>query len=217
MRQPNDEGTPAPIPRGLLRDECRRITGARWRHSSRHAARAGSFAVARVLRTVLRRARRSCLLFAPRNGMLALKRLRGRVARAGLGWGRGVTAATVVAGRRRAASQAAVLPDPRLRHLPGTQGHLDEMGTFLARQPARETDEAGARGPHGADGRQWVGGRGASALRLMSAAVGGPRPRQTAKEVVAAPQARGVGRARASGGVPASPAVRSRRLWALGR
>ena len=124
--------------------------------------------------------------------MLALKRLRGRVARAGLGWGRGVTAATVVAGRRRAASQAAVLPDPRLRHLPGTQGHLDEMGTFLARQPARETDEAGARGPHGADGRQW----------------GGPHPRQTAKEVVAAPQARGVGRARASGGVPARPTPR---------
>jgi hypothetical protein len=123
----------------------------------------------------------------------ARKLLLGRVALAGLGVVRGVTAETVWAWLRRAAPQAAALHHHRRRHLPVTQGQRDEMWHGLARQRAREPDEAGASWPDGEEGRHGVGSSVAPALRRMRAAVVGPRPLDTAQEVVAATQARGAG------------------------
>jgi hypothetical protein len=112
---------------------------------------------------------------------------------AGSGLVLGVTAATVLAWLTRAAPQAEASNDPRLQPLPGTQGHRDEMGHFIARQHARATDEAGASLPAGQDGRPWSWVSGAPECRWRIAAGVGPRTRETAKEGVAAPQARGAG------------------------
>jgi hypothetical protein len=127
------------------------------------------------------------------NVMMALKRLLVRVDLAGSSVVRGVTAATVLAWRRRAAHQAAAIHRHLLRTLPVTQGQLDERGHCGARKHAREPDEAGARRPHGEEGRQGLGVRCAPALRLLSAAVVGPRPLDMAQEVVAVTQARVAG------------------------
>ena len=80
-----------------------------------------------------------------------------------------------------------------LRDLPVTQVQLDEMGNFIARKHARETDEAGESLPESEDGRQWVWVSFAPEFRLMIAAVVGPRTLDTAKEVVAATKARVAG------------------------
>ncbi len=141
------------------------------------------------------------------NVMMALKRRLVRVALAGSSVVRGVTAATVLAGRRRAAHQAAAIHRHLLRTLPVTQGQLDERWHCSARKHAREPDEAGARGPHGEEGRQGLGGRCAPALRLMSAAVVGPRPLDMAQEVVAVTQAR------VAEGFRRAAATASRALW----
>ena len=125
--------------------------------------------------------------------MRALTRRLVRVALAGSRVVRGVTAAPVLAGRRRAAHPAAAIHRHLLRTLPVTQGQLAERGHCGARQHARAPDEAGARGPHGEEGRQGLGGRCAPALRLLSAAVVGPRPLDRAQEVVAVTQARVAG------------------------
>jgi len=140
---------------------------------------------------------RAPVLFALRTaadkGMMALTRRLVRVELAGLGFGLGGTAATGLGWRRRAAQQAEAMHRPRLRALPVPQGQLDERGHVIARQPTGATDATGARGPESADGRQGVWSSGAPALRLMSAAIGGPRPRETAQAVGAATQARVAG------------------------
>src|SRR5438132_13880091 len=106
---------------------------------------------------------------------MAIKILLVRVDLAGFGFVLVVTEATVLAWLRRAAQQAEALNHHLLRHLPVPQGHLDEMWSFIARQHARETDEAGDSLPGGEDGRQWGWGSFAPECRLMIAAVVGPR------------------------------------------
>jgi hypothetical protein len=123
----------------------------------------------------------------------ALKMLLAQGDLAGSGLGLGVTEATVLAWLTRAAPQAEARNDPRLQPLPVTQGHRDEMGHFIARQHARATDEAGASLPAGQDGRPWSWVSCAPECRWRIAAGVGPRTRETAKEGVAAPQARGAG------------------------
>jgi hypothetical protein len=125
--------------------------------------------------------------------MMALKMLLVRVELAGIGFVRGVTEATVLAWRRRAAQQAEAINQHLRRPLPVPQVHLDERWSCIARTHARETDEAGARVPGGEDGRQGVWGSLAPEWRLLSAAGVGPRTRETAKEVVAATKARVAG------------------------
>jgi hypothetical protein len=125
--------------------------------------------------------------------MMALKRLLVRVDLAGISLVLGVTEETVLAWRRRAAHQAEALPRPLLRNLPVTQVPLDEMGHFIARKHARETDEAGERGPNGEDGRPWLWVSFAPECRLMIAAVVGPRTLDMAPEGVAVPKARVAG------------------------
>jgi hypothetical protein len=123
----------------------------------------------------------------------ALKRLLGRGALAGLGCVLGGTEAPGLAGLRRAAQPAKALTQPLRRPRPVRQVPLDERWSVIARTHARETDAAGARLPGGEAG--WQGGWGslAPACRVMSAAVGGPRPLDTAQAGGAATKARGAG------------------------
>ncbi len=125
--------------------------------------------------------------------MMALKMLLVRVDLSGISFVLGVHEETVLAWLGRAAAKAHELNEHVLRALPVTQGQLDEMWHFIARKPARETDEAGESLPAGEDGRQGVWGSFAPEFRLMSAAVVGPRTLATAKEVVAITKARVAG------------------------
>jgi hypothetical protein len=125
--------------------------------------------------------------------MMALKMLLVRGDLAGMGFVLGVTEETVWAGLRRAASQAAAVNRPLLRPLPVTQAQLDERWNVLARQHARETDAAGDSVPDGEEGRQGVWSSCAPELRLLVAAMVGPRTLETAPEVVALTKARGAG------------------------
>ena len=125
--------------------------------------------------------------------LMALKRLLVRVDRSGLSCGLGIHEETVLAWLVRAAANAHELNEHVLRDLPVTQVQLDAMWNFMARKHARATDEAGERLPEGEDGRPWVWGSWAPEFRLRSAAVVGPRPRDTAQEGVAVTQARVAG------------------------
>jgi hypothetical protein len=124
---------------------------------------------------------------------MALKMLRVRVDVAGLGLVLGGTEATVWGWLRRAAHHADTINRPRRRAWPVTQGQLDELGNLIARKPTCETDAMGASGPDREDGRQWGGSSFAPALRVLSAALVGPRPLDTAQEGVAATTARVAG------------------------
>jgi hypothetical protein len=126
-------------------------------------------------------------------GMMALKMLLVRGELAGLSFVLGVTEETVVAWLRRAAHQAEAINRPLRRALPVTPGQLDELGNCIERKHAWETDTAGESVPDGEDGRQGGWLRFAPEFRVMSAAIVGPRPLDTAKEVVAATKARGAG------------------------
>src|SRR5262249_10276181 len=133
-----------------------------------------------------------CGALRPSAAPVLIARTRRRVALAGLGVGRGVTAAPGGAWRRRGRP---VPPGPRAARWP-----------WMARQHAQETAPAGARVPAGHAGRPWGGGRGAPAWRLMRAAMGGPRPLAPAPEGVALTTARGAGGPRAA-------ATAARGLW----
>jgi hypothetical protein len=124
---------------------------------------------------------------------MALKRLRVRGDWAGISLGLGVTAETVVGGLRRAAPQADASHRQRLRALPGTQGQLAERWHWIERQHAGETDAAGESGPDSEAGQPWGWSSLAPAGRWRLAAIVGPRTRDTAQAVVAAPQAGVVG------------------------
>jgi hypothetical protein len=67
------------------------------------------------------------------------------------------------------------------------------MWNIIGRTHACGTDPAGESWPDAEDGRQWVWSSFASELRLIIAAVVGPRTRDTAKAVVAATKARVAG------------------------
>jgi len=125
--------------------------------------------------------------------MMALKRRLVQVDLAGISFVLGVTAEPVWGWLARAAPHAEASNAQVLRDLPVTQGHLDARWNVIERQHARETDAAGASVPEGADGRQGVWVSCAPDLRLMSAAVVGPRPLDTAKAVVAVPKGRVAG------------------------
>ena len=125
--------------------------------------------------------------------MMALKMLLVRVGLAGICFVLGVTEETVLTWLRRAAHPAEEIHRHLLRDLPVTQVQLDEMWNFIERKHARETDAAGESLPDGEDGRQWVWSSFAPALRLMIAAVVGPRTLDTAKEIVAATKVRVAG------------------------
>jgi hypothetical protein len=141
---------------------------------------------------------------------MALKMLLVRVDLAGSGFVLGVTEETVLAGLRRAAQQAEAINRPLLRNLPVTQGHLDELWNFVERTHARETDAAGESLPDGAEGRQGVWVSLAPEVRLMIAAIVGPRTLDTATAVVAATKARVAGiPAFCSAGFPCSRAALS--------
>ena len=125
--------------------------------------------------------------------LMALKRRLVRVDLSGLSLVLGVHEETVLAWLVRAAATAHEINEHWLRDLPVTQVQLEERWNCMARQHARETDEAGASVPEGKDGRHWIGVSVAPECRLMIAAVVGPRTLDTAKEVVAVTKARVAG------------------------
>jgi len=125
--------------------------------------------------------------------LMALKMLLVRVDLSGISCVRGVHEETVLAWLVRAAATAHEINEHWLRDLPVTQVQLEELWNCMARQHARETDEAGASVPEGKDGRPWIGVSVAPECRLMIAAVVGPRTLDTAKEVVAVTKARVAG------------------------
>jgi hypothetical protein len=107
--------------------------------------------------------------------MMALKRRRVKVARADLRCVLGVTAATVLAWRRRAAQTAHASHVPWRHDLPGTPGQREARGTCIRRPPAQQAEPDGASPALRADGRQGVWSRCAPALRRRLAACVGPR------------------------------------------
>jgi hypothetical protein len=132
-----------------------------------------------------------CALRTPEEpGIMAVKRLRVRVERAGIAFVLGVTAETVLAWLRRAALKAQAITTHLRRERPVTQVQRDARGTVVARQHARETAERGETRPDAAEGRPWVWVRCAPAFHLLRAAVVGPRTLATATEGIATTQAR---------------------------
>ena len=125
--------------------------------------------------------------------LMALTMLLVRVDVAGISFVLGVTEETVLGWLRRAAHHADARNRHRLRALPVTQLPLDEMWHFIERQHACETDAAGESGPDSEEGRPWVWSSFAPELRLMVAAIVGPRTLDTAQEVGAATKARVAG------------------------
>ena len=125
--------------------------------------------------------------------MMARKMLLVRVALASMCLVLGVTEETVWAWRRRAAPQAEALNRPLRRTLPVTHVQRDAMWNFIERKHACETDASGESMPDGEEGRQGVWISLAPECRLMSAAMVGPRPLDTATAVVAATKARVAG------------------------
>jgi hypothetical protein len=196
MRTPKDWGQPCPhpacthsrrMPQGNVSALATYLTPSGKRRSLRCHTWATPFAETRE--TVFCDRRTSAAKV-----MRARKMLLVRVALAGIGFVRGVTEATVVAWLRRAASQADALNRHLRRNRPVTHVQLDARWHCIARQHARETDEAGESVPEGEDGRPWLWGSGAPACRLMIAAGVGPRTLAMAKEVVAVTTARVAGR-----------------------
>ena len=195
MRQPKDWGQPCPNPacthaRRMQQGNVRAIATYRTHSGTRrilccHTC-ATSFAATRA--TVF-----CALRTSEEQVMMALTMRLGRGDLAGIDFGLGVTAETVVARLRRAAQQAEASNQHRLRTRPVTQVQRDERGNGIGRKHAQETDAAGASVPNGEDGRQGVWVRLAPECRWMIAAMVGPRTRDTAKEVVAATKARVTG------------------------
>jgi hypothetical protein len=125
--------------------------------------------------------------------MMALQMRLVQVDLAGISFVLGVTEEPGLVWLARAAQHAEASNAHVLRDLPVTQVQLDERWHCLARQHARETDEAGESLPAGADGRPWGWVSCAPEFRLMIAAVVGPRTLATATAVVAVTKARGAG------------------------
>jgi len=107
--------------------------------------------------------------------MMALQRLRVTVALSDSSCVLGVTAATVLAWRRRAA-QTAHASHVHVRHdLPVTHGQRAARGTCIRRPQAQQAEPDGASPALRADGRQGGWSRCAPAFRRSLAACVGPR------------------------------------------
>ena len=107
--------------------------------------------------------------------MMALKRLLVKVALSDLGFVLGVTEETVREWLRRAAPKAHELHMHLRRDLPVPQGPLDERWHCIRRQQARQAGPDGESTAWSADGRQGGWLRFAPELRLILAALVGPR------------------------------------------
>jgi hypothetical protein len=195
MRTPQDGGQPCPNPAcaHYSRRQCGNVSAL-----ATYLTHSGKRRIFRCHPCETRfAATRETVFFALRTseekGMMALQMLLVRGELTGMCLVLGVTEETVLAWRRRAAHQAEAIHRPLLRNLPVTQGQRDEMGNFIARKHACETDAAGESWPDGAEGRQGVWISFAPALRWILAAGVGPRTLDTATEVVAATNARVAG------------------------
>jgi hypothetical protein len=195
MRTPQDWGQPCPKPAGF---QYRRMPPGHVRALATYRTPSGQRRLLRCHTCATPCSETRATVFCDLRTsadqvMRALKLLLVRVAVAGIGFGLGGTADTGWRGLRRAAHPADALNRPRLQALPVTHGQRDELGNLIARQQTCETAAAGASGPDREEGRHWGWLRLAPELRLMSAAIVGPRTLAPAQEVVAAPKARVAG------------------------
>jgi len=177
MRQPKDWGQPCPHPACTHES---RMTQGNVSALATSRTQSGQRRLLRCSRCETPfAAPRATVFFALRtaadNGMMARKRLRGRVDLTGIGCGLGVTAQTVVAWRKRAAEQADERKRPLRRPLSVTEGPLDERWHVIARTDAQQGAPDGARWPQRAEGRPWLWLSDAPALRRLRAACVGPR------------------------------------------
>jgi transposase-like protein len=195
MRKPKDWGHPCPNPEGM---HYKRMQQGNVSAIAPYLTQSGKRRIFRCHTCATHFAEtRETVFFDLRTSaekvIMALKMLLVRVDLNGIGFVLGVTEETVLAWLWRAAQQAEALNQHLLHKLPVTQVQLDEMWNFIERKHAHETDEAGESLPDGADGRQggWISL--APELRLMIAAIVGPRTLETAQEVVALTKARVAG------------------------
>ena len=117
--------------------------------------------------------------------LMALKLLLVQVTLSDIGFVLGVTEATVLEWRRRAAPTAHEIHAPLLRDLPVTQVQLDEMWSFIRRTQAQQAGPAGESTEWSEDGRQWVWSSFAPEFRLILAALVGPRTCASAWRLIA--------------------------------
>jgi len=195
MRRPRDWGQPCPNAECPL---CKRMHRGHVSAISTSMTESGKRRIFRCQRCTTtfsdtRDTRFFDLRTSEEKVRMALKMLLVRVELAGISFVLGVTEETVLEWLRRAALKAQESNAHVLRDLPVTQVQLDAMWNCIGRTHARETDAAGERVPAAEDGRPWVWSSFAPELRWMSAAVVGPRTRDTATAVVAAPKARVAG------------------------
>ena len=116
--------------------------------------------------------------------IMALKMLLVKGALSDIGFVLGVTEATVLAWRRRAAQKAHEINAYLLRALPVTQVQLDEMWNFIRRKHAQQAGPDGESSALSADGRQWVWISFAPEFRLILAAFVGPRTFESALQLI---------------------------------
>jgi hypothetical protein len=107
--------------------------------------------------------------------MMALKRRRVQVALVDMGLVVGVTEATILAWRPRAAQNAHAIKAHRRRALPVTPVQRDDMGSFMRRKQAQQASPDGESPEEREDGWQGVWSSVAPELRLSLAALVGPR------------------------------------------
>ena len=125
--------------------------------------------------------------------MMTLTMLLVNVALTDSGFVVGVTEETGLAWLRRAAQQASASKAHLRRELPVPPVQLAERWSCSRRTQGQQAGPDGESTDRGEDGRPWVWSSFAPELRWMSAAVVGPRTRDTATAVVAAPKARVAG------------------------
>ena len=149
MRTPKDWGQPCPHPACAHDSRMTSLTHSGKRRLLR--CHTGATQFSETCATVF-----FDLRPAEDNVMMALKMLLVRVALPGIGCVLGVTEATVVAWRRRAAHQAAVITRPLRRALPVTQVQRDARWHCIERTHAGETEATGESVPDGEEGRQGI-------------------------------------------------------------
>src|SRR5215470_7501834 len=186
MRKPQNWGPPCPNPdcspyrlmdRGNMRAISPSLTQSGKRRIFRCRACEQPFS-----------ATRDTVFFGLRSpeekGMMALKMLLVKVALSDIGFVLGVTEETVLEWLRRAAQKAHEINTHLLRDLPVTQVQLDEMWNFIRRQQALQAGPDGESTDCSEDGRQWVWISFAPELRLILAALVGPRTFDSALQLI---------------------------------
>ncbi len=187
MRKPKAWGQPCPNPDGSSSRRLNRGNVSAISTSLTQSGKRRIFRCKDCTRTFS--ATRDTVFFDLRTseekGMMARKMLLVTVALSDIGFVLGVTEATVLEWRRRAAHTAHESNVPVLRDLPITEVQLDERWHCIRRQHAQQAHADGDSPALREDGRQWVWSSFAPAFRLILAACVGPRTLESAWQLMA--------------------------------